>query len=97
MHFVLLMEVNKSEVGFLCFFFLDEVAGEDLATTSWQEYKQERRGNVTIGDIGDWERHTRGIGMKLLLKMGYRAGEGLGRRSDGIVHAIQPVIFPKSV
>ncbi|VDM09851.1 unnamed protein product [Wuchereria bancrofti] len=74
----------------------DEAARDDLATTSWKEYKQERRGNVTIGDIGDWEKHTRGIGMKLLLKMGYRAGEGLGRRSDGIVHAIQPVIFPKN-
>ncbi|OZC04932.1 g-patch domain protein, partial [Onchocerca flexuosa] len=73
----------------------DEVTAEDLATTSWKEYKQERHGNVTIGDIGDWEKHTRGIGMKLLLKMGYRAGEGLGKRSDGIVHAIQPVIFPK--
>ncbi|VDN82944.1 unnamed protein product [Brugia pahangi] len=74
----------------------DEAATNDLATTSWKEYKQERRGNVTIGDIGDWEKHTRGIGMKLLLKMGYRAGEGLGRKSDGIVHAIQPVIFPKN-
>uniref|UniRef100_A0A0R3S136 Zinc finger CCCH-type with G patch domain-containing protein n=1 Tax=Elaeophora elaphi TaxID=1147741 RepID=A0A0R3S136_9BILA len=74
----------------------DEVATEDLATTSWKEYKQERRGNVTVGDIGDWEKHTRGIGMKLLLKMGYRAGEGLGRKSDGIIHAIQPVIFPKN-
>ncbi|VDK88593.1 unnamed protein product [Litomosoides sigmodontis] len=74
----------------------DEVTTRDIATTSWEEYKQERRGNVTIGDIGDWEKHTRGIGMKLLLKMGYRAGEGLGRRSDGIVHAIQPVIFPKN-
>ncbi|CAG9531728.1 unnamed protein product [Cercopithifilaria johnstoni] len=74
----------------------DEVATEDLAATSWKDYKQERRGNVTVGDIGDWEKHTRGIGMKLLLKMGYRAGEGLGRRSDGIVHAIQPVIFPKN-
>uniref|UniRef100_A0A915PPT7 Zinc finger CCCH-type with G patch domain-containing protein n=1 Tax=Setaria digitata TaxID=48799 RepID=A0A915PPT7_9BILA len=74
----------------------DETASEDLATTSWGEYREERCGNVTIGDIGDWEKHTRGIGMKLLLKMGYRAGEGLGRRSDGIVHAIQPVIFPKN-
>ncbi|VDN18500.1 unnamed protein product [Gongylonema pulchrum] len=50
-----------------------------------------------IGDIGHWEKHTRGIGMKLLLKMGYRAGEGLGRKSDGIVQAIQPVLFPKSI
>lgn len=76
---------------------LDEGTTENFATTSWENLKQNRLGNVTIGDIGDWEKHTRGIGMKLLLKMGYRAGEGLGRKSDGIVHAIQPVIFPKSM
>ncbi|KAM3728024.1 Zinc finger CCCH-type with G patch domain-containing protein [Dirofilaria immitis] len=74
----------------------DEVDTESLASTSREEYKQERCGSVTVGVIGDWEKHTRGIGMKLLLKMGYRAGEGLGRKSDGIVHAIQPVIFPRN-
>lgn len=63
---------------------------------SWTELKGEKCGRVSVGDMGDWEQHTRGIGMKLLLKMGYRMGEGLGRRSDGIVHAIQPVMFPKS-
>uniref|UniRef100_A0A915A6L6 Zinc finger CCCH-type with G patch domain-containing protein n=2 Tax=Parascaris univalens TaxID=6257 RepID=A0A915A6L6_PARUN len=62
---------------------------------SWTELKGEKCGRVSVGDIGDWERHTRGIGMKLLLKMGYRMGEGLGRKSDGIVHAIQPIMFPK--
>ncbi|KHN86918.1 Zinc finger CCCH-type with G patch domain-containing protein [Toxocara canis] len=63
---------------------------------SWSEQKGERCGRVRVGDLGDWEQHTRGIGMKLLLKMGYKLGEGLGRKSDGIVHAIQPVIFPKN-
>ncbi|VDN06952.1 unnamed protein product [Thelazia callipaeda] len=74
----------------------DDVVGESVPSTSWEEYKQERRGNVTIGDIGDWEKHTRGIGTKLLLKMGYKIGQGLGRKSDGIIHAIQPVIFAKN-
>lgn len=73
-----------------------EVSEQSSSSSSWQELKGETKGRVTIGDLGDWEKHTRGIGMKLLLKMGYRVGEGLGRNSDGIVHAIQPVIFPKS-
>lgn len=35
--------------------------------------------------------------MKLLLKMGYQHGEGLGRKSDGIVQPIQVFAFPKSI
>lgn len=62
----------------------------------WSELKNDSYGHVKVGDIGDWERHTKGIGMKLLLKMGYKVGEGLGRNSHGIVHAIQPVVYPKS-
>ena len=38
--------------------------------------------------LGDWERHTKGIGLKLLMKMGYERGAGLGKLGDGITKPV---------
>lgn len=61
---------------------------------SWKEQKGDRCGDVTVGDMGNW--HGGGFGLKLMQKMGYKIGEGLGKNSDGIVHAIQAKICPKN-
>jgi tuftelin-interacting protein 11 len=40
-------------------------------------------------DFGDWEKHTKGVGMKLLERMGYRKGMGIGRDGEGLVNPVQ--------
>ena len=48
-----------------------------------------------IGHFGEFEKHTRGIGAKLLGQMGYQEGHGLGRNQQGIVDPLRPEMRPK--
>ncbi|NXR09531.1 ZGPAT protein, partial [Semnornis frantzii] len=45
--------------------------------------------------FGGWEAHTRGIGSKLLVQMGYEFGKGLGKHCEGRVEPVQAVVLPR--
>lgn len=47
--------------------------------------------------LGEWEKYTKGIGSKLMMKMGYVVGTGLGREGEGRVEPVTAYVYPQGV
>jgi G patch domain-containing protein 2 len=53
--------------------------------------------SVSFNQIGEFEAHTRGFGSRMLAKMGFIEGNGLGKDSQGIAQPLQAIMRPKSL
>lgn len=50
--------------------------------------------STSDGALGDWEKYTKGFGSKIMAKLGYIHGTGLGNNGEGIVAPIQIQVLP---
>ncbi|KAK9515704.1 hypothetical protein VZT92_026330 [Zoarces viviparus] len=69
--------------------------GLDVAFEKVMDTAVEAADTVNSANFGGWEAHTRGIGSKLMLKMGYEYGKGLGKMQEGRVEPVLAVVLPK--
>ncbi|GBB87828.1 hypothetical protein RclHR1_14310005 [Rhizophagus clarus] len=53
--------------------------------------------NDTQIHFAEWEKHTKGVASRIMAKMGYKMGEGLGKNSEGITSPIEVRLFSKGV
>ncbi|XP_063721736.1 zinc finger CCCH-type with G patch domain-containing protein-like isoform X2 [Symsagittifera roscoffensis] len=66
----------------------------ELETSSSTPAKSGDQSSKIDERFGGWETHTKGIGSKILMKMGYVKGEGLGKDRKGIVKPVEAAILP---
>jgi G patch domain-containing protein 2 len=64
-------------------------------SSSVGSFEKHTKGASTSG-IGSFEKHTKGFGSKMMAKMGFVEGSGLGRESQGITAPLGAVRLPKS-
>lgn len=74
-------------------------SGEPERTKSHKVGVSNSRGDPTRNNpqkLGAFEKHTKGFGSKMMARMGFVEGTGLGRSSQGRVNPLVAVRFPKS-
>ncbi|KAK2727257.1 uncharacterized protein LOC136039844 [Artemia franciscana] len=45
--------------------------------------------------IGEWEKHTKGFGSKMMAKLGYVMGSGLGKNGEGRTEPVECISLPR--
>ncbi|XP_071097176.1 zinc finger CCCH-type with G patch domain-containing protein-like [Haliotis cracherodii] len=66
----------------------DSDSEDELPVFLWKPPK-------TTAALGEWEQYTKGIGSKLMAKMGYITGQGLGVRGEGRADPVPIQLLPQ--
>ncbi|XP_049804669.1 zinc finger CCCH-type with G patch domain-containing protein isoform X2 [Schistocerca nitens] len=67
----------------------------DMPEPLWDTNMVERAlSNPSASVLGEWEKHTKGIGSRLMAQMGYVTGSGLGKFGEGRIEPVEAVILP---
>lgn len=69
--------------------------GRPEASKTRSEQKRNTR-PLEMNGVGNFERHTKAFGSKMMVKMGFVPGSGLGKDSQGIINPLTAVRRPKS-
>ncbi|KAK2707906.1 hypothetical protein QYM36_015554 [Artemia franciscana] len=51
-------------------------------------------GNVANSALGEWEKHTKGFGSKMMTRLGYVMGSGLGKSGEGRTEPVEAIVLP---
>lgn len=68
-----------------------------IAVDSEETDSAHKKGDTSSANIGSFEVHTTGFGSKMMAKMGYTEGGGLGKNGQGMAQPIEVIKRPKSL
>ncbi|KAL2338477.1 hypothetical protein Fmac_012923 [Flemingia macrophylla] len=73
------------------------IHAETVQVTVVDSEETYRKVVASSANIGSFEEHTTGFGSKMLAKMGYMEGTGLGKNGQGMAEPIEVIQRPKSL
>ncbi|GAQ80366.1 hypothetical protein KFL_000520390 [Klebsormidium nitens] len=76
----------------------DAVLAETVVAESASRERVERGGATVVSEhFGRFEQHTTGFGSRMLARMGFEPGQGLGRQGEGIAEPVQAEVRPRAL